>query len=42
MLIVFNMVFKTYNDKVILLKIEVIPTIPDFMIPVDCCQKMNP
>ena len=35
---VFRMVFKTYNDKVLIRKQEVIPTIPDFMIPVDFSQ----
>ena len=30
--------FVMYNDKVILLKIELIPPITDSMIPVDFCQ----
>ena len=31
-----------YNDKVLTNKQEVITTIADYMIPVDCCQKNEP
>ena len=30
-----------YNDKVIIRKLEVVPPIPDSMIPMDFCQKIN-
>ena len=31
-----------YNDTVIILKLEVITPIPDYMIPVDFCQNIEP
>ena len=31
-----------YNAKLIILELEVIPPIPDAMIPVDFCQNIEP
>ena len=31
-----------YKDKVLIGKIEVVSYIPDYMIPVDFCQKISP
>ena len=34
--------FVVYNDKVPIIKKELIPPIPEYMIPVDLCQKNKP
>ena len=34
--------FVMYKNKEIIRKIEVIPPITDYMIPMDCCQKIHP
>ena len=33
--------FVMYKDKVLIRKIEIIPIIADYIIPVDCFQKIN-